>query len=137
MLTKSSAEQKLFFYLNHPIQWIRLVGVIVALDIFPTRWIMILDDSSGATIEITCGRPKQKGPILPAGDLDAYAKTSVLPDAPTEGTTATGRSIDLTRIDIGVVVKVKGGIGSFRGEKQVLLEKICMWSAISIFMPIC
>ncbi|KAK4691823.1 hypothetical protein P7C71_g5261, partial [Lecanoromycetidae sp. Uapishka_2] len=45
--------QKLYFHLNHPIKWVRLVGVIVAFEILPTLWIMILDDSSGATIELT------------------------------------------------------------------------------------
>lgn len=42
------------------------------------------------------------------------------------GRTATGRTVDLTGVDIGAVVKVKGGLGEFRGEKQVLLERICM-----------
>lgn len=102
------------------------MGAIVALDIFVNRWIMILDDSSGATVEITCGRPKSKEPTLPKDDLNGLAKASAIPDTPTEGTTATGRSIDLTGIDVGTVVKVKGGIGSFRGEKQVLFERICM-----------
>lgn len=46
------------------------------------------------------------------------------PDAPTEGLTATGRTIDLRGIDIGSVVKLKGGIGSFRGEKQITLERV-------------
>lgn len=101
------------------------MGVIVALDIFPTRWIMILDDSSGTTIEITCARPRPQGLTLLKEDPSGLTKTSAIPDAPTEGTTATGRRIDLKGIDIGTVVKVKGGIGSFRGEKQMHLEKIC------------
>jgi len=125
-LTLRSAGQNLYFHLNHPIKWIRLVGVIVALDIFPTRWILILDDSSGATIEITCGLPKPKYSTLLKEDLNGLAKTFAILDTPTEGTTATGRSIGLRGIDVGTAVKLKGGIGSFRGEKQVLLERICM-----------
>lgn len=42
------------------------------------------------------------------------------------GQTATGHTVDLTGVDIGAVVKIKGGLGVFRGEKQVLLERICM-----------
>lgn len=42
------------------------------------------------------------------------------------GLSATGRTIDLTGVDIGAVVKIKGGVGVFRGEKQVQLERICM-----------
>lgn len=112
--------QNLYFHHNHPIKWIRLVGVIIAIDIYPTRWIMSLDDSSGATIEITCGRQKPVQTVLPPGD----ASKARIPDAPTEGHTATGVRIDLRGIDIGSVVKLKGGIGSFRGEKQILLERI-------------
>lgn len=115
-----SLGQNLYFHLNHPIKWIRLVGVIIAVDIYPTRWIMSLDDSSGATIEITCGRQKPVQSALPA----QHASTASFPNAPTEGHTATGVRIDLRGIDIGSVVKLKGGIGSFRGEKQILLERV-------------
>ena len=125
-LTLSLLGQHLYFHLNHPIKWIRLVGVIVAIDIYVNRWVMLLDDSSGATIAITCGRPKPIIPLKVIGDDHGFAQTSTMM-LPTEGATATGRTIDLTGIDIGTVVKVKGGIGSYRGEKQVLLEKICKW----------
>ena len=116
--------QNLYFYLNHPIKWVRLVGVIVAVDIYPTRWILLLDDNSGATVEITCGRPtptyKDAEHILPTvGDEARF-----LPDPVTQGLTATGRSISLEAVDLGTVVKVKGGLGTFRDEKQLLLERI-------------
>ena len=39
--------------------------------------------------------------------------------------TATGRDVDLSGVDIGTVVKVKGGVGSFREVRQMLLERIC------------
>ena len=31
-------------------------------------------------------------------------------------------------VDLGSVVKIKGGIGEFRGEKQITLERISMTS---------
>lgn len=118
------AGQNLYFYLNHPIRWIRLVGVIVAVDVLPTRWILLLDDSSGATLEITCRRPtvpsNHAGATLPGDGNTTLSKSG----PPTEGLTATGRKIDLGAVDIGTVVKVKGGIGSFRDAKQLLLERI-------------
>lgn len=105
------------------------MGVIVALDVFPTRWIMILDDSSGATIEITCGRRGLASGVadgrVAAGGTEGLGRTLALPEAPTKGVTATGRDIDLGGVDVGSVVKVKGGVGSWREEKQVLLERIC------------
>ena len=119
--------QNLYFHLNHPIKWIRLVGVIVALDVYPTRWIALLDDSSGATIEITCGRPTPT-PTAQNTNTRTQAEDSTLlsgPDACSKGITATGRDIDLSGVDVGTVVKVRGGVGSFREMKQMQLERIC------------
>lgn len=122
-LTLSTAGQNTYFHLNHPIKWIRLVGVIVAFDEFPTRWIMLLDDNSGAVIEVTCGRPpSQHNTTSPSGNNIPSAAMAIS----LEGVTSTGRPIDLNGIDLGTVVKVKGKIGSFRGDKQMHLERICM-----------
>ena len=85
---------------------------------------MVLDDSSGATIQITCGRPKLVQPVLPKDELIAPGGGGAI--VPTEGVTATGRAIDLRGVDLGNVVKVKGGIGAFREQRQVLLERIGM-----------
>lgn len=119
--------QNLYFHLNHPIKWIRLVGVIIALDLYPTRWIALLDDSSGATIEITCGRPTPTPTAQNANNTSlAQSSTSLCgSDAPSRGVTATGHDIDLGGVDVGTVVKVKGGIGSFREMRQMSLERIC------------
>ena len=121
-LCNSILGQNLYFCLNHPIKWVRLVGVIVAVDVYPTRWIFLLDDSTGASLEITCGRPvldnKDVVPTTPA--IGTHRPL----DPPAQGLTATSRNIDLEGVDVGTVVKVKGGIGSFRGVKQLLLERI-------------
>ena len=121
-LPPQSPGQNLFFHLNHPIKWIRLVGVIVALDLYPTRWIALLDDSSGATIEITCGRSTLAPTTSLAKDTSTYMSGF---EASSKGVTATGRDVDLSGVDIGTVVKVKGGVGSFREVRQMLLERIC------------
>lgn len=125
--------QNIYFHLNHPVKWIRLVGVIVAFDIFPTRWIMVLDDSSGATIEVTCGRSTIPGPMNKREGSTGSVNGATFgngnlgtSDASLVGTTATGRTVDLSGVDVGVVVKAKGGISVFRGQKQMVLERICM-----------
>ena len=91
---------------------------------------MLLDDSSGATIEVTCGR---QAPAPRIGDTESElllpAEIRAAANNPVSlpiGLTATGRTVDLSGIDIGAVVKVKGGVGVFRRERQVLLERICM-----------
>ncbi|MCJ1372468.1 hypothetical protein MMC20_003693 [Loxospora ochrophaea] len=127
--------QKVYFHLNHPIQWIRLVGVLVAFDEYPNRWVMILDDGSGETIEIVCA--KQQNASTPAvadhtaateqGSSSTRCPSTSTPTltAPSRiGRTATGYEVDMSRIDLGSVVKVKGGIGEFRGAKQITLERI-------------
>lgn len=106
------------------------MGVIIAVDVFPNRWVMLLDDSSGATIELTCRRenpsvPTNRVAALPENGMDARAVTSKVNQV---GLTGSGRTVDLGGIDIGTVVKVKGGIGVFRGEKQVIIERICAYS---------
>ena len=125
-LALSTAGQNIYFHLNHPIKWIRLVGVIVAFDELPTRWIMLLDDSSGALIEVTCGRPTPPKTTTSPNDHNIPSASMAKSTMALEGVTSTGRPIDLNGIDIGTVVKVKGKIGSFRGEKQMHLERICM-----------
>lgn len=53
----------------------------------------------------------------------------------TLGITATGLSIDLTGVDVGSIVKVKGGIGEFRGVRQMTLEKISECAMVRSLLP--
>ena len=87
---------------------------------------MLLDDSSGTLIEITCRRLTSMSNAVNSTDDPKLLSISLAdPSVSFEGVTATGRTIDLSGIDIGTVVKAKGGIGSFRGERQMQLERIC------------
>ena len=125
-LADSVVGQNIYFYLNHPIKWVRLVGVIVAYEESRYRWIIIIDDSSGATIEVTCPRhptSDDTGPPVITGNAIGENGSS---RGSSIGTTITGNTIDMSGIDLGSVVKVKGGIGEFRGEKQITLERISM-----------
>ncbi|PWY89546.1 hypothetical protein BO94DRAFT_534318 [Aspergillus sclerotioniger CBS 115572] len=45
-------DQSTYFYNNHPIRFISLIGLIIARHELPTRSILTLDDSTGATIDI-------------------------------------------------------------------------------------
>ncbi|MCJ1284459.1 hypothetical protein MMC26_003791 [Xylographa opegraphella] len=127
VLKRSShpAAQKIYFYLNHPIKWVRLVGVIVAFDASDYRITFCLDDSSGKIVEVTCPRDRSTGAGVPTNIVHGATvpKTPTQPP-PFKGRTLSGISIDLAGFDVGSVVKVKGGIGSFRGERQLELERI-------------
>ncbi|KAL2406965.1 hypothetical protein ABEF95_003405 [Exophiala dermatitidis] len=50
----------LLFYLNHPIQFVQVVGVVVVFeDFFEKFWLFTVDDGSGATIDVTCRKPEK------------------------------------------------------------------------------
>ena len=42
------------------------------------------------------------------------------------GRTVSGNPINMKGLDLGCVVKVKGGIGEFRDMRQITLERISM-----------
>lgn len=95
----------------------------------------MLDDSSGATIEIVCGRPATPTPTTQQKNANPTSPTEGVaqPEVSTKGVTATGRDVDLSGVDIGTVVKVRGGVGLFRAERQVQVERMCR--SIYIYIP--
>ena len=109
----------MFFYNNHPIRYVRLVGVVVAFDILDRGFVFAIDDGSGSTIDVRCDRPKQVLNDAP------YDVKSVLAEIPKKGLTPSRKEVDLSDIDVGTVVKVKGLVGvRWGGEKQIRLERI-------------
>ncbi|KAI4150913.1 MAG: hypothetical protein L6R39_002127 [Caloplaca ligustica] len=123
--------QNTYFHLNHPISWVRLVGVIVAFDIYPNRATMTLDDSSGSTIDLFCRKEVTNNVSAVNTTVDSHGAITLNGgwkprDDEHTYTTNEGYKVNLQGIDIGSVVKVKGGISEFRGDKQVTLERICI-----------
>ncbi|KAI9745567.1 MAG: hypothetical protein M1818_001101 [Claussenomyces sp. TS43310] len=112
--------QDIYFYLNHPIKWIRIAGVVVAIDEFSSRIVFTVDDSSGTNIEATCAPPPKNIPDPAPMDhsiqsehcSDTLVKTQQLvsPDGPV-----------LADIEVGSVVKIRGRIGIYRDQKQLQL----------------
>lgn len=93
---------------------------------------MVLDDSCGATIELSCKRlilpkPTNNATLvrLESPSVENSQDELVSQDPAYAGLTETGRTIDLKGYDVGAVVKVKGGLRVYGGEKQVMLERIC------------
>src|SRR4051794_21105059 len=54
----SHSPTSLLFYLNHPIQFVCVVGIVVGFDDHERFWLFTVDDSSGATIDVTCRKPE-------------------------------------------------------------------------------
>ena len=114
---KGFEGQNLYFYLNHPVQFVCLVGVVVAFDgTNAKKWIMTLDDSSGATLEMVRPRPQ----VQAQGE---NAATSNMHEEQTKHKEAEEVPLDMTLLGIGKVIKAKGTIDTFWGSRQLRLER--------------
>jgi hypothetical protein len=123
----------LLFYLNHPVQFVCIVGIVVAFDNHDRFWLFTVDDSSGATIDVTCRKPDkaeepdEHRPIQQNGnDALTQAATGKARNNNDDGSLQeTSASMDvLSRIGVGSVVKVKGTISTFRSVRQIALERL-------------
>lgn len=110
-----------YFYLNHPIRYIYLVGVIVAINDINLRYTTLtLDDGSGATLEVKIVRP------LP----DIYNPVESPSNTEVDNLEVISRlgefevTVDNQPVDIGTTIKVKGTVSEFRGVKQLELKRI-------------
>ncbi|OQE47417.1 hypothetical protein PENCOP_c001G07998 [Penicillium coprophilum] len=128
--------QNIFFYNNHPIQFVSLVGVIVARTDFPWHTILTLDDSSGATIDIavlkkTEPKPSTTSQQVPATDPEQPEWSSFSLTAPTATsltqtkhlTSKDRDEIDISALQPGALVRVKGTLSTFRSQMQLNLER--------------
>ncbi|KAL9115138.1 MAG: hypothetical protein Q9227_000932 [Pyrenula ochraceoflavens] len=115
-LTERSGFQSsgVYFYLNHPIQFVCLVGVIIVFeDFYEKRWLFTIDDSSGETIEVMCPKPVTNG--------GSYSLRSEQQEPNAD---AANRARVMQELDVGSVVKLKGTISTFRNVRQITLERI-------------
>jgi hypothetical protein len=126
----SLGQDDTFFHLNHPIRWVRIIGVVVAIDTYYGRRIYTVDDSTGLCIECSVNIPTPKD----SSDQKAAAqKESVDASAPAL----------YPDIDVGMVVDVKGSLNLFREQKQIKIGKmqhvrstnqeVQFWNKIKVF----
>jgi hypothetical protein len=143
-------EKPLFHYQNHPVKWVRVTGVIVAVDEYLGRNVYTVDDSSGILVECVCVAPAPAPKMETIGvprHLDQIA--SINRDATTFATetkkdAGSGKrdgenkgkagekiqpsvqepNVPWAEMDVGAVVKVKGRVGEFREQKQVEVVKV-------------
>ncbi|KAI0839765.1 hypothetical protein F5Y06DRAFT_264539 [Hypoxylon sp. FL0890] len=102
-----------FFSLNHPVRWVRIVGVVVAIDEFYGHRVYTVDDSTGQCIECSKTIPK---PVDSRHQDDAGSEPTTAPRAPEPD--------PLSDIDVGMTVEVKGSTSLFRGQKQIKIQKL-------------
>ncbi|KAH7157567.1 hypothetical protein B0J13DRAFT_173204 [Dactylonectria estremocensis] len=95
-----------YFYKNLPIKWVRVVGVVVAIDELKGLRIFTVDDSSGACIQCTIPIP---APVK-EGAAPQQEKGTALPT--------------YAHIGVGSVVDVKGGISFLFEDRRITIEKM-------------
>lgn len=114
--------QNVLFHLNHPIQFVRLVGLVV--DVWKpdnSKWIIVrLDDGSGRSIEVKVARRVQS-----PEDQGQYPSNTMIDNLDfllIESVDAI--LIDKESVPIGTCVKVKGTPDGFKDKRQLKLERI-------------
>ncbi|KAF7593001.1 hypothetical protein BBP40_012160 [Aspergillus hancockii] len=120
-------EQSTFFYMNHPIRFVSLVGLIAARTEYPTLTILTIDDSSGATIDVIV----PKAPVMdndnqpiPSGKGGRGGGGSLQPAYAMKHVAATNKTtLDIAALIPGTVMQVKGTLSMFRGMMQIQLER--------------
>lgn len=119
--------QNVFFHLNHPIRWVRIAGIVVAIDEFPGRRIYTLDDSSGTSIECVIHAPTPDAAVAAAAAVKVEAKPDTAEARQWKGSASTSAEIKTTipaDVDVGTLIEVKGGLTLFRGHKQIKILKV-------------
>ena len=145
------------FWLNHPIRFVAIAGVVVAVEDYnEKRWIFTIDDSSGATIDVVYSKPegyttknvldaKAQKPAQVILDAEGKVRTRVkaVSSAKRKGDD-TGKTRDkngetnadearriavLHSLDIGAVLQVKGTVTNFRSTHQISLERLSILSS--------
>lgn len=128
-----SVGKEIYHHGNHPIKWVRITGVIIAVDEFSARRVFTVDDSSGICIECTCPAPSptalavpahlnQASSIKPVGATGQNPKSepTMQPSTPSVETPL----VPWEDMDVGVVVKIKGKPNKFRDVKQIDIIKV-------------
>lgn len=113
--------QNIYFYLNHPIRYVRVVGVVVAIDDITSKYsALTLDDGSGATIELKIVRR-----IADQQSSERYLSNTTINNVNVISHFGVFEIIvDNVTVDIGTVLKAKGTISEFRGVKQLELRRV-------------
>ncbi|KAL3449739.1 hypothetical protein BJX65DRAFT_29015 [Aspergillus insuetus] len=128
------ADQGLFFYQNHPIRFVNLIGIIVARTDVPRRTILTLDDSSGATIEVVVLKADEPSTSISTvkirgrttnpnstGEDDTLEEKGLRKEAHVTSTTHT--PIDITPLRPGTLFQIKGTLSVFRSTMQANFER--------------
>lgn len=114
--------QNVYFHLNHPIRFVRLVGVVIDIDqVANGKYTLVtVDDGSSQCIVAKIIRrelAKDDDAEYPSNTTVDNLDVHVIMGMPV-------MYVDSHHINIGSLVKVKGTISSFRGRRQLELKRV-------------
>ncbi|ETN42000.1 uncharacterized protein HMPREF1541_03939 [Cyphellophora europaea CBS 101466] len=127
------------FYLNHPIQYVQLIGMVVAIeDHYENVFLFTLDDSSGATLDVVLRKPrlKKRKKALQHAPKTAVTKSSIQRDDNEDNSEGDDEEEDgetkdksallniLSSLNIGDSILAKGTLSTFRDTRQLSLLRI-------------
>jgi hypothetical protein len=123
-LIGGSAKPLLLFYLNYPIQYVQVVGTVVAIEDLNINFFLVtVDDSTGTTLDVIFWKPKPG-----AGDDDARdgpGHIGLGAQAPKENVVDEANILALlSTLQIGDCIQAKGTITAFRGTRQLSLLRL-------------
>lgn len=125
----------IYHFCNHPIKYVKVTGVVVAVDEVWGRTIFTLDDSSGACIQCTAVRASAPVPAIGTSrhleqltniqaQEEKNGEESAVEKKKVDDPTVQNPSVPWGEIDVGSVVRVKGKIGTYKDQLQVETIKI-------------
>ncbi|KAF7874949.1 hypothetical protein EAF04_002123 [Stromatinia cepivora] len=104
-------------YLNHPIRYIKLLGLVVSIDDFARRRVYTIDDSSGVCMEcVAFLPPPPSGP----SSTSTSSSTSILPTEPS----ITHPQIAWDTISECKIVRILGVMGKYMTMPQLQIVKM-------------
>lgn len=104
----------LMFYLNHPIQFVQVVGVVVSFDEYFDRfWLFTIDDSSGNTIDVVCRKPTKDRAEKIVGSISTFNDKRE-DEKEEEKEILQLSSLVISAVELGSVLQVKGVVTLFR-----------------------
>ncbi|KAH8699284.1 hypothetical protein BGW36DRAFT_293703 [Talaromyces proteolyticus] len=127
-IKKGFEGQNIFFYQNHPIQFVSVAGIVVTREEYERRTVLVVDDSSGENIEVVILKATAESSRIARDikhDINEYngENGSLNVENIVHVTSTTRTSLDITQMQIGAVVKIKGTLSTFRKCMQIVLER--------------
>ena len=127
--------QNVYFHLNHPIRFVRLVGVVIGLESVANGkyTLLTLDDASGKCIEVKIVRrqtiaAEMEGARIDGDDVLAFPSNTMVDNVDVFFDNMGGlpRVVIDSRVvvEVGMILRIKGTLDSFRNERQIELKLV-------------